>query len=297
MLQVAFFGSDSVLSLRAVEAVAAEHRVVGVVQAARRFPQPAIGPVLRTLWQAQRHFLGRMPLAAWAREGGIPHRFALDRNDPAVAAQLTSWQADIICVVTYRWILPAALFEVPRLGGVNLHPSLLPRHRGPWPVFWTYYHDDREAGLTVHRAVERADAGPVLLQQALPLPRGRPVADLYGEFADRAGPLLVRALNALETGTARPAEQDEGRATRAPRVPAGQSVVPFQEWDVERVWHFIGGLASHYREPLRDARGRPVRYREAAGYERGTHDRVPGTVERADGGWRLHALGGTVQLR
>jgi len=72
-------------------------------------------------------------------------------------------------------------------------------------------------------------------------------------------------------------------------------MVRFDEWDVERVWHFLAGLCPRFREPLTDAEGRPVPYRHVGGFQRGLAA-TPGTVERHVHGWKLHCRGGTIFL-
>lgn len=297
MLRVAFFGSDSMLSLQVLDALTGEHRVVGVVQATRRFRGSAVRRPLLGLWLTARRLTGRAPLVSAARRAGSRHWLATEREGAAQLARLRDLRPDVLCLAAYRWVLPPEMLAIPRLGVVNLHPALLPRHRGPWPLFWTYYHDDREAGVTLHRATDSADAGAILAQESIPLPRGCPVAAVSRQLAERGARLVLQGLADIESGSAREFRQDESAATAAPRVPAGQSMIPFADWDVERVWHFMAGLATHYQEPLLDTAGNPVRYRAVTGCEQTNHDRPGGTVERTRGGWILYARGGVVQLR
>jgi methionyl-tRNA formyltransferase len=294
---VAFFGSDSVLSLRVLDALTAEHRVLGVVQATRRFRGSGLRRPLRGLWLAARRIAGRAPLATAARRAGSPHWFATERGDPALLARLRDLQPDLICLAAYRWILPPEMLAIPRWGAINLHPSLLPRHRGSWPLFWTYYQNDRVAGVTLHRAVAQVDAGAVLAQESVPLPRGYPVAELDRQLAMHGARLVAQGLADIETGSTRERHQDEAAATEAPRVPAGRSVIPFADWDVERVWHFLAGIATHYQESLQDSSGHPVHYRVVGGFDLVSHDRPSGTVEPVPGGWTLYARGGVIHLR
>jgi hypothetical protein len=89
--------------------------------------------------------------------------------------------------------------------------------------------------------------------------------------------------------------QDERAATHAPRVRPGIPMVRFDEWDVERVWHFLAGLCPRFREPLSDSGGRPVPYEVVSGFERGASG-TPGNVETSGEGWKLHCRGGVVRL-
>lgn len=289
MLRVAFFGSDGEFSCRALAAVAARHRVVTIVAP----PAPRGG--LRALWRSLR---GReaFSLDGLARRHGAPVRRVPSGGAAPAFAALADESPEVICLAGYPWLLPPALFEQPRLGAINLHGSLLPRHRGILPLFWIYYHDDRHTGVTVHRVTDRADAGAILGQDAFPLQRGLPVDRLNALNAERGGPLLAAALDALERGVAPERPQDERLATPAPRITPGAAMVDFARWGAERVWHFLAGLNPRFQEPLVDAGGRPVRYREVRGFTLASHDRAPGRVERAPGGLRLYCCDGSVEL-
>ena len=106
-----------------------------------------------------------------------------------------------------------------------MHPSLLPRHRGPLPLFWTYHADDRVTGVTIHHVNQSFDAGDVILQDSFPLPRGYPAAKLNEDVAHRGASLLRSAVEALAGGRAARVAQDERAATYAPRVRPGTSMV------------------------------------------------------------------------
>jgi methionyl-tRNA formyltransferase len=289
-LKIVFFGTPSRFSLRALEGLAAHQQVVAAVLPR---PQP----------RGRRHALlglaGLRPLSPierTARELQIPILF-LDAGRLAdTAERLRVLRPDLACIAVYPKLLPPELTGLATLGAVNLHPSLLPRHRGPLPLFWTYHADDRVAGATVHYASQKFDAGDILLQQQIPLPRGYPVAELDTDMAHCGAILLRSAVKLLASGRAPRVPQDEAMATYAPRVQAGVPMVDFGHWDVERVWHFLAGLCPRYCEPLVDRDGRPILYRQVAGFERGP-TRAPGTLEADDRGWRLGCRGGTVLLR
>jgi methionyl-tRNA formyltransferase len=184
------------------------------------------------------------------------------------------------------------------LGGVNVHTSLLPRHRGPLPLFWIYHGNDREAGVTVHRMIDDYDAGEIITQHAFSLERGYPVDALHQRHVEVAPGVLRAAVRALADGTARPRPQDESLATAAPFVRPGDRMVNFDAWDVERVWHFLAGLFPRFIEPLADAEGRPLTYGGVTGFEPGEPRSRPGTATRtASDRLALHCRDGVVFLR
>ena len=217
-------------------------------------------------------------------------------GDRAACAAVVETRADVICIAGYPWILPADLFRQPSLGAINLHGSLLPRHRGILPLFWIYYHDDRDTGVTVHRVTDRADAGAILGQDAYPLPRALPVDRLNSLNAERGGALVSATLDALERGGVEERPQDERLATAAPRIAPGVRMVDFAQWGAERVWHFLAGLYPRFCEPLADSAGQSVSYRGVRGFELVHHDRASGYVEKTSHGWSLFCRDGIVEL-
>jgi methionyl-tRNA formyltransferase len=292
-MRVVFFGMGGVFSARQLETIAAEHEVAAVWQG-HRGGRPWWRRVARRMLATAG--VRRTPLARVAARIGAPiHHVPSRAALPAVAA-VAALGADVLCSAAFPWLLPPALLEATRLGALNLHPSLLPRHRGPLPYFWIYYHDDRETGVTLHWMTAAADAGPVVAREAFPLPRGMAVDRLHAMNAAAGAALWRRALSdgGLARATAR--AQDDAHATPAPSVPRGARMVSFAAWEVERVWHFLAGLCPRFREPLTDDAGRPVLYARVLGFDREVAAGAPGSVSRAGAGWSLACRGGAVRL-
>jgi methionyl-tRNA formyltransferase len=292
MLKIAFFGGDGEGTMVPLEGVAKTHRVVALVTP--RYSQGLRGSVKDIANRLKIWKEGR--LAEWARTRDVPLVTATRGGDPAVVAKLMSLAPDVICVSAFPWILSDGVLKTAKQAAVNVHPSLLPRHRGPVPLFWIYHCNDRQTGVTVHLMNGRADAGHILAQTSFDIERGLPVDRLHAMNSGCAGELLARVLDQVEAGDTTPIMQDESAATAAPRVKEGAPMVDFQSWDVERVWHFLAGLCPRYREPLMDDRGEQVRYESVLGYELGAGSRRVGTAQRTPDGWDLHCRGGILRL-
>lgn len=293
MLTVAFFGVGGEGSMAPLEAVAKHHRVIAVVRPARSRSWIR-GLVRRALTEFGLGTLAAM--SGWARRWEVPLIDAVSGNDPKLASRLNGLAPDVLCVSAFPWLLGNKVLKTARRAALNVHSSLLPRHRGPNPYFWVYYHDDRRTGVTIHQMNEFADAGEILGQHAFDLPRGFDIDRLYAKSAVLSAELLLQVLQELETGQSKPVAQDERSSTYAPRVARGTPMVNLAEWDVERVWHFLSGLCPKRREPLRDASDREVRYAAVLGYTRGDCHSTAGVVQRASFGWNLYCRGGSVQL-
>ena len=123
--------------------------------------------------------------------------------------------ADAAVVVAYGKMIPGRLLEIPRHGFINLHPSLLPRHRGPSPIQWALVCGDRATGVTTMQIDEGMDTGPLLLQQRVPIQRGETAEMLAPRLAEIGAELVVRTLDELEEGslTARPQPSDGSNTT------------------------------------------------------------------------------------
>jgi len=122
-----------------------------------------------------------------------------------IAPLLASVQPDLVVCMGFPWKIPPDALAVPRLGWLNGHPSLLPRHRGPIPVAWTIRDGDERAGVSFHRMDAELDTGPVLAQRAFPVGEYVPPDDFYG----RMGPIVIET---LAEALARLAAGEEGDA-------------------------------------------------------------------------------------
>ena len=199
-MNILFLGTPE-FALPALDAVAAAHDLVGVVTAPK-------GPRGR----GQR--LEPTPVGRRAAELGYDV-FTPARLDEAAVDGLLALHPEAAVVVAYGRMLPAALFRaIPCL---NVHPSLLPRHRGAAPIPWTIWSGDREAGVTIMGIVEELDAGPIHLQESFPLAEDMTAGELEAETAARGARMLCDALGMLAAGTL-PATPQEGPPTYARRL-------------------------------------------------------------------------------
>ncbi|HYI25504.1 MAG TPA: formyltransferase family protein, partial [Thermomicrobiales bacterium] len=117
-----------------------------------------------------------------------------------IAAMIAPLQPDLIISAGFRWMLPEDAIALPRIGAINLHPSLLPRHRGPHPLEWTFRSGDTEAGFTVHKLAAGFDTGPVLSQARVPVDDDDDVEALVERMFPIVPSLIVEALQGLAHG-------------------------------------------------------------------------------------------------
>jgi len=134
-----------------------------------------------------------------------------------LSGQLASYGADIFVVVAFS-ILPRPLLAVPRLGCVNLHPSLLPAYRGAAPLIWALFNGEAETGITTFLLNPRMDAGDILLQERVSIGPDETAGELEERVQELGADLMVATLNQLEDGTASPRPQGEAGSSRAPKL-------------------------------------------------------------------------------
>jgi methionyl-tRNA formyltransferase len=130
------------------------------------------------------------------------------------AAMLAPLRPDLIVSGGFPWRIPADVLALPRLGAINFHDALLPRHRGPNATGWAFRMGDTETGLTIHRLGPEFDTGPVLAQVRVPITDDDDLSTMMAKIVDRAPELLRRALERVARGEEGD-PQDESLATEA----------------------------------------------------------------------------------
>lgn len=135
---------------------------------------------------------------------------------PEAVAELARFEPDLIVVAAYGRILPRAVLDLPRHPVVNVHPSLLPRWRGPSPVAAAILAGDDTTGVSIMQLVPEMDAGPVLAARPFPIGPTDTTASLEARLAGEGAELLIETLPAWLDGDLRPVSQDETIVTTCP---------------------------------------------------------------------------------
>jgi methionyl-tRNA formyltransferase len=123
---------------------------------------------------------------------------------------------DVVVIIAYGQIIPARLIEIPRLGWINLHGSLLPKYRGAAPIHWAIAKGETRTGLTTMQIDAGLDTGPMLLKHETEIAPDETAPELYARLAEAGAPLIVETLRGLASGTITPTPQDNSQATLAP---------------------------------------------------------------------------------
>jgi methionyl-tRNA formyltransferase len=158
------------------------------------------------------------PVARWAHARGLPLLQPERVRSPEFLAELAALRPAVAVVVAFGQIFPRELLRLPAHGCLNLHASLLPRHRGAAPIQAAIAAGDERTGVTVMRMEEGLDSGPILLQAAVAIEPGETAGELSARLAALGARLMVEALDGLERGDLAESPQDAARATLAPRL-------------------------------------------------------------------------------
>ena len=138
------------------------------------------------------------------------------KNNIDFRAQLSDLKPDAIIVVGYGRIIPQWMIDLPPLGNINLHASLLPKYRGAAPIQWAIARGENITGVTTMKIDSGLDTGDILLQQEIPIAADDTAETLASRLAAIGADLTVTTLRGLQAGTIRPRKQDSSQATLAP---------------------------------------------------------------------------------
>jgi methionyl-tRNA formyltransferase len=187
-MKIAFFGTPDFAVPTLERLMASRHEVALVVTR----PDRPVG---------RRQILTAPPVVEAARQHAIDILQPKNLKSEEVGERLTSISVDAVVVVAYGKLVPARLLEIPRYGFINLHPSLLPRHRGPSPIQWALVCGDRATGVTTMQLDEDMDTGPILLQKRISIEDRETAEMLAPRLAALGADLIVRTLDELENGS------------------------------------------------------------------------------------------------
>ena len=193
------------------------------------------------------------------------------KNNEEFKAQLTALQPDAIIVVGYGRIIPQWMIDLPRLGNLNLHASLLPKYRGAAPIQWAIACGESVTGVTTMRIDAGLDTGDILQQRELPIAAEDTAETLGPKLAAIGADLMVETLRGLENGQLQAVPQDHARATLAPILKKEDGRIDFERTAMEisnRLRGFQpwpGARTTFKRKSLQVHQARPAEFAVALG--------------------------------
>jgi methionyl-tRNA formyltransferase len=149
---------------------------------------------------------------------------------------------DAVVIIAYGQIIPQRLIDLPRLGWINLHASLLPQYRGAAPIAWAIINGETTTGLTTMKIDAGMDTGPILLQQEISIGADETAPELTRRMSELGAQLVVDTLHKLDSGEIRPLAQDSSHARLAPRIKKEDGLIDWSR-PVREIYNRIRGLA------------------------------------------------------
>jgi methionyl-tRNA formyltransferase len=264
-------------------------------------PHVVLGLVTRPAVAGPRGRAPANPMRAVAERRGVPVWDPASANDDAFVQQLANLHADLLVVCDYGQILKPPALASARLGGINLHGSLLPRYRGAAPVQWAVYEGDAETGVSVIHMTPQLDGGPLLEVRRVAIDEAENAAELESRLSRLGVEAVLRAIDTLAQWDGRSElgqTQNQALATKAPRISKQQGAIDwnrparrirdqiraFQPWPGAYTF-WLQARSGPLRLALQRAALRDTATPSAQPEENpsASHPSVPGTVVAAGG--------------
>lgn len=253
-MKIVFMGTPEFAAVSLMGLIQSKHCVLAV------FTQPD-KPAGR------KQTLNCSPVKRLAQQNEIPVFQPNTLKDEETLTCLAKLNPDIIIVVAYGKLLPKRILEIPPLGCINLHGSLLPKYRGAAPIQYSVLNGEQQAGLTTMYLAEGMDTGDMILQRATPIGENETSSELFQRLAPMGSELLLETLEKIENATAPRIPQQEQYASYAPMLTKEQAKLSFLEPAI-KVHHKICGF-SEWPCAYAMLKGKPVKiYHSALAKER-----------------------------
>lgn len=175
--------------------------------------------------------------------------FAIEKNIPIfqpdkireIEENLVNLKPDLFCVVAYGKILPQDILDIPSLGSINVHGSLLPQYRGAAPIQWSVINGDKTTGITTMYMDAGMDTGDMILKQEVKIGENETTGELWSRLSTIGANLLVETVKKIEEGTA-PRTPQTGKATMAPMLKKEMARIDWQNKNMIEIKNLVRGL-------------------------------------------------------
>ncbi len=162
-------------------------------------------------------------------------------NNTEFKDEIKALKPDLVCVVSYGVILPKSFLKIPKFGCINVHPSMLPKYRGPAPIQWAILNGDKNTGVTIMYLNEKMDAGDIIMQEEVEIDDDETTGDLWNRLSGKGADLLLKAINQIEEGTVTRTKQPE-EFTLAPMLNKEMSKIDWNSKTSHEIKNLVRGL-------------------------------------------------------
>lgn len=178
-----------------------------------------------------------------ALELGIPVIQPQDVNEPDIVSKLVNLKPDIIITVAYGGYLKKAIRKLPVYGCINLHPSLLPKHRGAAPINYALFNSDKQTGVTVFKIVAKMDAGPIISQSETQINKDECYTELSDRLAQIGAEEMLKTLKKIEKSGLNTTPQEHKNATFSHKLQKEDLIIDWNQ-PAENIYNKVRGLAE-----------------------------------------------------
>ena len=163
------------------------------------------------------------------------------KNNTEFIEEIKKLNPDVICVVAYGKILPKSILEIPKLGSINVHASLLPKYRGAAPIQWAILNGDKKTGITTMYMDEGMDTGDMILKQEVQIGENETTGELWERLSKIGADLLLKTLEQIKQGIA-PREKQGDEFTYAPMLNKEMAKISWEEQTANQIKNLVRGL-------------------------------------------------------
>lgn len=179
----------------------------------------------------------------YALEHGLPVLQPKNLKDPEFVQELKALNADLQIVVAFR-MLPKIVWDMPKLGTINLHASLLPAYRGAAPINWAIIRGEKVTGVTTFFIRENIDTGDILLQEEVPIIETDTAGSLHDKLMETGAFLILKTVEGISEKNITPIPQSEAQVSLAPKIFHDTCAIDFAQ-NSQEVYNFIRGLSPY----------------------------------------------------
>jgi len=236
--------------------IGSKHKVVGIVDCApANEPNKFLKAAGRFLTGIHYSFTSNpLNLKLFSRKMQIPYYYLRKGDSKDLEKWVRSVEPDLIVVFSMSHLLRENVFNIPLYGTVNIHYSYLPEYRGPNPLFWEYYDYRLDPGVTLHYVDKGEDTGDIIYQERVFISSGEKLEETSQKLAAVGIKLLQETMESLENGVAGAKKQPVSTPTRRARKIKPEEyneLIKWEDWGVERVFHFLNGTPKYHSTLLK----------------------------------------------
>lgn len=235
------------------------HEVVGIIESA---PARDLNPLLKaagkSLTSTYYSFTSRpLNLRLFSKKMEIPYYYLKKGDDEGLERWIKNVDPDLIIIYSMSHLIKENVFNIPKFGTINLHNSYLPEYRGRTPIFWEYYDYVLNPGVTLHFVDKGEDTGDIIYQERIRISSGEKLEKVNQQLTFVGAKLILQMIKNIETGDIPRIKQPILSPTvKARRIKPEEyyGLIKWNDWDAERVFHFLNGTPRYHNTLLRKNR-------------------------------------------